>query len=601
MIRVQTLNSIQPGWFMVPDADGGAGRLTFFREWPNTLHVAPELLRLWYVGKDGALTLRALRDGTVLAVVEPGPEARPSDFLVVQVSRGGEWLFVTRASGDASCTMTVLSLGSGEVAREATGLPDLLSPLIKWTHPLVAPMTPEGRHLFAAVEGERGAFRSVLVSLDAQTGVVEILRATAEGGKEAAKSVGLVAPRTDGALWFKRAEGEPPTRQPTRLKWLRRVADGPEQTALEVDLWSGVPPAREATLVVDWRGPDGKPLYEHPRLNVTDDRTPLVTFQPKHLPVWTGDGEAAWFDADYYYVCVGLDGQASRRFFKPQVTGDPFVVAGEGRQARIMGLKEVAEIDGAPIEGAFDLPPVMPEVGRRADVPSDEEMRALHAEIRRRTEAASHLTLDLSDLPTPDAALDAIARAFMGGAMDMAQENFDLRFTRDGKRVMAKTFWRSVMDQGPDVLPALRRAIEAFLARAPSDRFYTSAGDGESTLAPAVACLARLDERAADGLVLRYAAHFDGSNHGSLFGAILPAATDAHGWTDAVLRLALWAVFVDRGQTPEDPGYVWNEGGLSRAVSERYTTDEALALIEPLCHPHVWPKVRERMSEALQV
>lgn len=673
MKDLEVLTCLSPGWFLVPNKKRTDRHLTFLSERTSTAYFLAERQRLWYANAKGFVLLDT-GSGRVIATVPFALNLKEQDpFPLIQVCSHRKFLFITVRSDEQNCRMTVLSLKTGQVWREINGLPDLLHIFVRNVAPIVVPVTESGGHLFSGVEGERGSFRSVLVTLDPQTGTWTIENLVAEDEQEPVYMVGLVAPSPDGRYWLRTDGGPLVKKKPTQRRWFRNIAQGPSRYAIEVQVWQTEPLRFFRKLTVDWLDVTalGDPLKrsqlnlgrrDDPRekqaieamLDIIEARSEayegttalglptsdlkgtleIAGLPPKeepgwaHVnpmtwdmtiglfhselrkqalnqisnhgrPVWTHDGDAIWFKTGPHLICIGLDGQASRRFEKPKLAGDAWIIPSDGRAAFAVAAKERVPIDGRPVQDTFALPPIAPLVEARPDLPSDEERSVLYAEIKARVSAASELRIDLAASQTPQAALNAIADAFRNGAMQMAVDEFDIKFKRGEKRVISKTFWTSVIEAGPAVLPALRNVIETFLDLAPSDRFYSSAGDGESSLAQAATCLAMLDLSSVDTLVRRYAEHFDGSNHQSLFAKILPAALKAHDWTPETIRLGLWAVFVDRGITPEDPQYFWRDGGLKSVLEIDYTHEEVLAMAEELTPKQQWPRVLKELESSL--
>ncbi|WP_341365804.1 hypothetical protein [Yoonia sp. BS5-3] len=651
--QIVLATAVEPGFFIVWDGEKIAE--VALPDKRNQVGYSNVSKRMWCLSSSEI----CLYDSDSGRKLETTPFDSIAPFWERRIQATHTHLFAVRQISAHACEMLVISIENGEVLQRIEGLPNLCHPAVK-NAPLAVPVTPSGNHLFAAIESDDTHRSSVLVSVDPTMGTFSVDRLDTKGLPEPEYMLGFSTPSPDGRYWLRAHGGPLQEKQPTRRQWLRRIPDGPKTYEFEIQLWQSEPLRFLRTLTVNRLRIDeitgligrisnvyredanliaykamidmivaksqrykdhfssGMPVsdlqgtldeadlssrleYDWSQLSDTVWDRSITRLMSTLLAVssenrWTQDGRAIWISNALHFICVGVDGKTSYRFQRPRRSSDLKLFPGKDRQAELIGFNVAWPLDGNPVADGLDHQSLELTAVERQD-----ERAAYREQLKKRRAHASRLRVDWGAQQKPEAALRNMAQAFRDGAMREAVETFDIDYRRNGKGVAAAKFWSDVQKEGATIVPALQDAIASFLDAAPRDRFYKSGNDdhGESTLDDAVVCLACLDVTAIDTLVLRYASHFDGSHHQSFFGKIMPNALKTHGWTKEMMRLGIWAVFVDRGIADEPETY-WNEGGLKAALQDHYSEDETLRIAKELIHRDRWPSASDELIKKLR-
>ncbi|MDF1502968.1 hypothetical protein [Roseisolibacter sp. H3M3-2] len=303
---------------------------------------------------------------------------------------------------------------------------------------------------------------------------------------------------------------------------------------------------------------------------------------------WQPDGAALWLSINNFLVCVGTDGTTSPLLHLERheaagggaaartARGWERIAPLEGRRARVTYAKGEATLDGTPAARALDAVAVAAaRDGWRPRAPDDPEATARKAAwrtVEAMQEQRRRVVVPLAAWTAGAcaAAIDAVAAEVRAGLATRAVDGeVHVVFAAPDGEADEARFFGEVAARFPEAAPALRRLVEAMADAGGALTDVFSDGDaGAGALAHAVRALGVLDGSALR-VVRRYGEHVDAEHELFFTGETLPAVVAAHGWTDAVVDLVLWALAWNFYNSLQDYGTVWRAWGLRDALVAR--------------------------------
>lgn len=330
---------------------------------------------------------------------------------------------------------------------------------------------------------------------------------------------------------------------------------------------------------------------------------------------WQPDGQAFWVRTNGFFTCVGLDGKASPGLWleRKGLMPNTWVPCAEyshqlealpGRQARETFDDGAAVLDGTPSPEAMLR--VMIPVERDGWVPAASPVTAPDATA---STPSAPLTPSAAGIPTGPAsqvggptgagdhcltiavpawtlsgvteAIDALTAQMTPELADRAVDAaIELRFSVEGRLMAEGEFFDRVGLELPEVLPALRRLVDAAAdAMGRSSFLYSDSAEGVGLLSRAVRWLGILDTGTLP-TVVAYGRVVDAEHEYTFVGETVPGIARVHGWTDETIDFIFWVLIRNFFNGLQNFDEVWTGLYLRGAVGQRDPVALARRVVE---------------------
>lgn len=549
-------------------------------------------------------------------------------------SRDGRLLYVL-FSANHSAKLATVDLASGQIAREAAGLPD------HWLGPIT--VRPDGKLIYQHHEESQDKRRLDGVTLvDPDTGAFEVDLQTTGLDDMAGRCFQeclFRTPSPDGRYWLRPDVNHLPVMKP-------EGANKPLY-GVTVQLWEAFPLKFVRRIVVGWVEADDRAQSYHALAeaaaaanlgplgnihrsafpaeisNSKDDWFAFEFYVRQSLAAktafvdWQPDGQAFWVRSSSSVSCVGVDGSISPllRSERARIHGNHHewpmdLTVMPGRRARVtyqlMSRKPpvgiytgTIEYDGMPSPtpwAAYFLP--MAQDGFNSDDQAAEaKVAARLAKVRNE---GRMLTVPLDDMTEAGciAAIDALTEQITAGFAQRAiADEIRISFKSKAKTYAEDKFFAEVAAKYPAAAPALRRLIEKFAADEKNIDIYWSSDRGIGVLAYAVMALGLIDADAFP-TIQRYAARIDGEHESFFIQKTVPALFKAHGWTDAAIDFGVYLLIYDGSPWFYDFSTIWKKWGMGKAVMATLTPQQFAARLARQFHSE--PDAIQHLAEGFE-
>lgn len=316
---------------------------------------------------------------------------------------------------------------------------------------------------------------------------------------------------------------------------------------------------------------------------------------------WQDDEAAFWWNHGKTWICVGLDGTMSQQY-EFEHRPDQFTAL-PGRRARALfnteytstdaptaGIYQRFSLDGSSAADPFLLS-IRPPFELVAFAEGEtKRQRAVQLELTHHLKTAFALDVAVGSESEADCilAIDAItAKLAKGLASYRFEDNrIKLRVCLGKTRLDEQKFFAHIETLGSDVVPSLRRLVEA--CTADPDLWSTWSGEldeGRQAFAAAAKALARLDAKSWR-TVADYACKLDSARERYFIDVTLLAFAEKHGWCEESFDLAVAFLALATGNSANSVPVFW-QTAIAPEAMKRFTpaqfADRMIAAVQ------IWP------------